>query len=226
MVNKVRSWIGLNPIEGSGPSRKPGESQKDFQKRIDDYTLERLKQPTSYSGATDFSGRRRNADLSESFTKFAGKIERAAFTSGGIGGSQYAAIGGGSGGGFSYASQRKGISLNGTPLHHAVPGQKLPSFGLGSNGIIRRDKIPSFNGGGGSVANPGPAPSLGTDPGIGAGLSGNAYLAARRARFKRELDENPELKKRLAALQASPGSSRARDVSRVWLRHRVRCDVR
>ena len=127
MVNKVRGWIGLNPIEGSGPSRKPGESQKDFQKRIDDYTLERLKQPTSYSGATDFSGRRRNADLSESFTKFAGKIERAAFMSGGIGSSQYAAIGGG----FNYGSQRKGISLKGTPLHNAVPGQKLPSFGLG-----------------------------------------------------------------------------------------------
>lgn len=146
MINKVRGWIGLNPIEGSGPSRKPGESQKEFQKRIDDYTLERLKQPTSYSGATDFSGRRRSADLPESFTKFAGKIERAASMSAGIGGSQYAAIGGG----FSYASQRKGF--NATPLHHAVPGQKLPSFGLGSNGIIKRSSIPNFNGTGGSIA--------------------------------------------------------------------------
>lgn len=72
---------------------------------------------------------------------FAGNILPASFVSG-------------SGGGFSYASlgSGRGIGLNGTPLHHAVPGQKLPSFGLGSNGIIRRENIPSFSGTGGSMA--------------------------------------------------------------------------
>lgn len=56
------------------------------------------------------------------------------------------------GGGFSNASLGRGISLNRTPLHNVVPGQRIPSFGLGSNGIIRRDSIPSFGGTGGSTA--------------------------------------------------------------------------
>jgi len=69
---------------------------------------------------------------------FAGNIQPASFVSG-------------SGGGFSYANLGRGISFKGTPLHNAVPGQRLPSFGLGSNGIIRRDRIPSFGGTGGSM---------------------------------------------------------------------------
>ncbi|WP_080587075.1 phage tail tape measure protein [Bradyrhizobium japonicum] len=69
---------------------------------------------------------------------FAGSIQPASFVSGS--------------GGFSYARLGSGISLKGTPLHNAVPGQRLPSFGLGSNGIIRRDRIPSFGGTGGSMA--------------------------------------------------------------------------
>lgn len=150
MVNKVRGWMGKDPIEGSGPSRTPGESQKDFQKRIDDYTLERLKQPTSYSGATDFSSRRRNADLSDSFNTFAGKIERAAFMSGGYGGGvQYAAIGGGSGRGSGDGVRSRNF-IGGVPgILTNTPGSAIPNI-LGNGGIIKRDNIPSFTGMGGS----------------------------------------------------------------------------
>lgn len=160
MVNKVRGWMNLTPIEGLGPSRRPGEGQESFQKRIDDYTRERLKQPTSYSGSTDFSGRRRNADLSESFTKFAGKIERAALMPGGNGGGvQYAALGGGSGRGISGSGGGLGGRkfIGGVPsIITTTPGTALPGLGrLGGNGIIRRDKIPSFDGSGGSVASGG-----------------------------------------------------------------------
>ncbi|WKA29341.1 phage tail tape measure protein [Bradyrhizobium roseum] len=157
MVNKVRGWMGLNRIEGSGPSRMPGESNQDFQKRIDDFTLERLKQPTNYSGATDFSGRRRNADLSENFTKFAGKIERAAFMSGGLGGGiRYAALGGGSGRGISSNGGSRNIVGEVPGIITSTPGTALPGLNrLGGNGIIRRDRIPSFDGSGGSAASGG-----------------------------------------------------------------------
>lgn len=170
-----------------------------------------LFQPTSYTGSTDFSRRRRSKvdDLADQLNKFGANVQRAAFISGGPGGGlQYAAIGGSGRGPGSSGGSRSFIG--GIPdLVKSVPGQALPSFNAGS--IIRRDMIPSFHGGGGSVASPGPVPSFGVDPKVGAGLSGNAYLAARRARFKRELDENPELKKRLAAVidLENPGAGTA-----------------
>jgi TP901 family phage tail tape measure protein len=170
-----------------------------------------LFQPSSYTGSTDFSGRRRSKvdDLADQLNKFGANVQRAAFISGGPGGGlPYAAIGGSGRGLGRFGGGRSFIG--GIPdLVKSVPGQALPSFNAGS--IIRRDKIPSFNGGGGSVANPGPVPSFGVDPNVSAGLSGNAYLAARRARFKRELEENPELKKRLAALidLENPGAGTA-----------------
>jgi hypothetical protein len=88
-----------------------------------------------------------------------------------------------------------------------TPGTALPSFGLGRSGIIGRDKVPSFGGGGGSLANPGNAPSF-SDKGVGAGLSGNAFLAARRARFAEEIKNDPSLAMHLAAMQATEGASK------------------
>lgn len=167
-------------------------------------------QPTGFTGQTDFSGRRgdRIDDLAEQLNKFGANVQRAALISGG--GLQYAAVSGaglglsGSGGGFGGHD-----FLGSAPgLLKVRPGTAIPNMG---DGIIRRDRIPSFGGGGGSVAKPGAVPFTGGDTSMGAGLSGNAYLAARRAKFKRELEENPELKKRLAALidLENPGAGTA-----------------
>lgn len=106
---------------------------------------------SSFGGATDFSGMRRSSDLSDNLNKFTGKIERAAFISNGPGGVQYAAI---VGAGRGLGGSRGGRSfIGGVPnLVKSVPGQALLDFGAGRSGsIIRRDKIPSFSGGGGSV---------------------------------------------------------------------------
>jgi hypothetical protein len=203
--------------------KQPGETTSQWRERQQRYReLRRYKpsgdplfQPSAYYGNTDISGRRRGVveDLSENLKKFTGKVERAAFIGGsGSGGLQNALFVGGGGGGGSIITASAGLGgrsfIGGVPDPvTGVPGQTLPPFNGGS--IIRRDKIPSFAGGGGSVANPGASPSF--DPNVGAGLAGNSYLAARRARFKQELDANPELKKRLAALVdlENPGAGTA-----------------
>lgn len=165
-INTVRGWIGLSPLEGSGPSRMPGESRKDFQQRIDDYTLERLKKPTSYHGATEFSGRRHTTgqDLVDNLNKFTGKVERAAFINSGNGVARtfYA---GGSGGGMMIPGGGGARSFTGgvPGLLTSKPGTSLPSSILGNRGIIKRSSdgsativdpknVPSFRGRGGSVA--------------------------------------------------------------------------
>lgn len=106
-----------------------------------------LFQPSSFTGSTDFSGRRRSKvdDLAEQLNKFSANVQRAAFiNSGPSGGLQHAAIGS-SGRGLS-SSGGGGRSFMGMPnLVKSVPGQALPLFNSGS--IIRRDKIPSFSGG-------------------------------------------------------------------------------
>jgi hypothetical protein len=141
------------------PQRKPGENNKDFQKRIDEYTLKRLYHKSSYTGPTDFSGRRRSRvdDLADSLDKFGGRVERAAFIGNAGGGLSNAFYTGGSGKGLSTAAFGGGLgggAIGGLPgLLKSVPGAALP--GIGSGGIIRRDSIPSFNGTGGSLASAG-----------------------------------------------------------------------
>lgn len=117
-----------------------------------------LFQPSSYSGATDFSGRRRASDLSDSLNKFTGKVERASFINGGSGGLQYAAVGGASGGSGSGGLGGRSY-IGGIPnLMKSAPGQALPDFGVGRSGSILRngpsigaltgaDKVPSIAGG-------------------------------------------------------------------------------
>ncbi|MEH2517503.1 uncharacterized protein (TIGR02594 family) [Bradyrhizobium sp. AZCC 1610] len=103
--------------------------------------------------------------LGDKLDTLGAKIERASFMGGltdfssrnrtGGGGIQYAVntaggSGGGSGGGLGPSKLVSGI---GTPdaLFKSTPGGALPNFGVGSGGIIKRDKIPSFSGGGGSA---------------------------------------------------------------------------
>lgn len=136
--------------------KRPGETTTEWRERqrklreLRNYKTpsgaDPLFQPSSYTGSTDFSGRRRSKidDLAEQLNKFGATVQRAAFINSGPGGNlQYAAIGG-SGRGLS--SSGDGRSFMGIPnLLKSVPGQALPSFNSGS--IIRRDKIPSFSGG-------------------------------------------------------------------------------
>lgn len=105
-----------------------------------------LFQPSSFTGSTDFSGRRRSRvdDLADNLNKFGANVQRAAFISSGPGGGlRFAAIGG-SGRGAEPSTGRN--FFEGVPgLMKSIPGRALPSFDSGS--IIKRDKIPSFSGG-------------------------------------------------------------------------------
>ncbi|MHC2337869.1 phage tail tape measure protein [Bradyrhizobium sp. USDA 4454] len=194
------------------------ESYKDWQERIEEKKKLRgykpsgdpLFQPTSFGGATDFSGMRRTSELSDNLNKFTGKIERAAFISNGAGSLQYAAIttGGGSGRGLN----RSGASLGGEGLIGGVPnlvkstpGAALPDFGVGRSGSIMRTSRERV----GAITGADKVPSIGgsLDTTTGQGLSGNRYLAARRARFQREIDSDPTLRMHLAAIQATEGIS-------------------
>ncbi|WP_459568365.1 phage tail tape measure protein [Bradyrhizobium diazoefficiens] len=140
----------------------------------------------SFLGATDFSSRSRG------------------------GGLQYAYQGAGSSGGGGGGGRGRLLSGVGTPaalIKGATPGGMLPNFGVGSGGIIRR---------GGKVGMGYSAPSVGTeipaggaaDISVGAGLAGNDFLAARRARFGEELKNDPTLRMHLAAIQATEGISK------------------
>ncbi|MGY3369909.1 hypothetical protein ACVWZL_007034 [Bradyrhizobium sp. GM2.4] len=144
--------------------KRPGESTSQWRERqrklreLRNYKTpaeaDPLFQPSSYTGATDFSGRRRAGELSDSLNKFTAKVERAAFINGGSGGLQYAAIGGASRGSGSGGLVRSYIG--GIPnLMKGAPGQALPYFGVGRSGSILRngpsigaltgaDKVPSI----------------------------------------------------------------------------------
>ncbi|MGJ4945054.1 hypothetical protein ACQR1W_31125 [Bradyrhizobium sp. HKCCYLS1011] len=207
-----------NKFKGKGwvppPAMQPGESTEDYLKR-----LELLKR-SSYTGPTDFSGRRRTSqvgDLTDQLKKLGGNVEKAAFIGGGFGstGSAIASSfgGGGSGGGIVALGAGSGSP---TALFGSTPGGALPDFGVGSsgailrrsgvtsfgsgvkNGIISPSEMPSFTGGGGSAAG----------DGVGAGLAGSEFLKARRARFAEELKNDPTLRMHLAAMQATEGASR------------------
>ncbi len=207
---------GENKFKGKGwvppPAMKPGESTEEYLKR-----LELLKR-SSYTGPTDFSGRRRTSqvdDLTDQLKKLGGNVEKAAFIGSGIGstGSAVASSlgGGGSGGRIMALGSGSGSP---TALFSSTPGRILPDFGVGSSGsilhrggglirngsngrIISPSNVPSFSGGGGSSA----------DDGVGAGLAGSEFLQARRARFAEELKNDPTLRMHLAAMQMTEGAS-------------------
>ncbi|MDI3560659.1 phage tail tape measure protein [Bradyrhizobium sp. Arg816] len=138
-----------------------------------------------------------------------GKIERASFISTDFSsrGRIYGGLGGLSGSTAVSANMNRLVSGVGTPdalINGATPGGLLPNFGVGSGGIIRRGRSGGLG-----------APDVGTnvpaggvaDTTAGMGLSGNAYLAARRARFAGEMKEDPTLKRDIAAMQLTEGAS-------------------
>lgn len=142
----------------------------------------------SFMGITDFSSRNGNGGLSYAYQ--------------GAGSS-----GGGGGGGGGMGRLLSGVGTPDALLKNVTPGGALPNFGVGSGGIIRR---------GGKVDMGYSTPDVGTnvpaggvaDTSVGAGLGGNAFLAARRARFAEELKNDPNLRLHLAAMQATEGASR------------------
>lgn len=140
-----------------------------------------------------------------------GKIERASFMSPEFSprGRSYGGFGGPSGSTAVGANMNRTVSGVGTPdalIRDATPGGLLPNFGVGFGGIIRR---------GGKVGMGYRTPDVGTnipaggvaDTTTGMGLSGNAYLAARRARFAEEMKNDPTLKRDIAAMQLTEGAS-------------------
>jgi hypothetical protein len=219
------SLIGAKYQDAGVPDyniRKKGESYDSWQQRREEgkkRARDPNYKPTSFGGATDFSGRRRD-DLAENLNKFTGKVERASF----IGGGGVIRTGGGGGSGLG------GMTSRVPGLITSTPGSAIPNL-LGNGGIIKRDNIPSFGGafsdstmaakdkawyGRGGSAN-----GFGTDPkviagatpgggpdGVGAGLSGNSFLQARRAKFAEELKNDPNLRMHLAAMQQTEGASK------------------
>ncbi|MHC2552315.1 hypothetical protein ACVJ6Q_003610 [Bradyrhizobium elkanii] len=105
----------------------------------------------------------KQSSIGEEVKQLGKNIEKVAFRGGltdfssvnrgGIMNASYTTSSGGGGGGLS----GNVLSGAGTPqaLLNSTPGQALPNFGVGSGGIIKRDSIPSFNGGGGSSAGSG-----------------------------------------------------------------------
>jgi TP901 family phage tail tape measure protein len=204
---------------------KPGNSASDITGLQDAIKAERerkrlLKEAGKGDGRADplFHPTSLRSDIGDKFDKMGAKLERIAFQGGGMtdlssrnrtgGGIQNAIMGGGSSSGGT-GGMTKLLSGVGTPsaLFNGVPGSALPNFGIGRSGtiirrggvggIVNQDSIPSFTGGGGSVAD-----------NVGAGLSGNAFLAARRGKFAEEMKNDPSLRMHLAAMQQTEGISK------------------
>ncbi|MCA1397469.1 phage tail tape measure protein [Bradyrhizobium sp. BRP56] len=141
---------------------------------------------TSFMGITDLSSRNRNGGLSYAY--------------------QGAGSSGAGGGGGGMGRLLSGVGTPDALIKGATPGGQLPNFGAGSGGIIRR---------GGKVGMGYSTPDVGTnipaggvgDTSTGMGLSGNAYLAARRKRFDDEMKSDPTLKRDIAAMQLTEGAS-------------------
>jgi TP901 family phage tail tape measure protein len=220
---ELRSKYGQGTIDAARKKYQPwyqfgngyaGENEQWIKKYLEEQ--KKAQDPnykkTSSIGATDFSSRGRTSDLAENLNKFTGKVELAAFRNG-SGGLQYAALGGGSGRGLSSSGGGgggfSGGLIGGVPsLLKSTPGEALPSFGVGRSGSILR------HGGVGALTGGNKVPSIGAAPGgiadmsVGKGLSGNSFLAARRARFAEEIKNDPTLRMHLAAMQMTEGASR------------------
>jgi minor tail protein len=149
--------------------------------------------------------------LSDKLDKVGGKIERASLMSTDFSsrGRLYGVDGGLSSSTAMGANMNRLVSGVGTPdalIKNVTPGGSLPNFGVGTGGIIKR---------GGKVGMGYSTPDVGTnipaggvaDTTAGTGLSGNDYLAARRARFGDEMKNDPTLKRDIAAMQLTEGAS-------------------
>ncbi|SHH06642.1 phage tail tape measure protein [Bradyrhizobium erythrophlei] len=162
-LGALGGWMGMLLYGDGRPDNSP-EDMKGLQDELRNYYEKngKLKKKTSGEGfdpsmvhPAAYYTRSSVDDLSDQLKKFGGMVERASFittTGGAIRGAGFV---GGGGLSSSYGSS-SGISLgggSGSPmaLIHSTPGARLPNFGVGSGGIIKRSNIPSFSGGGGSA---------------------------------------------------------------------------
>ncbi|WP_316207380.1 phage tail tape measure protein [Bradyrhizobium sp. SZCCHNR3118] len=223
---KLAEWVKEAEAKTSEKVNAPPEARtssetkatpKDKQKEIDDWTLRQLQRAQPNNKSLFHRSSYTTEDLGKQINNLGAKIERASFMSTDISARRRTG-----GGGLSYAYEGAGSSAGatsgvpglvsgvGTPdalWKNVTPGGALPNFGMGAGGIIRRGRIGGAGGGSaGSVGTsiPGGGPA---DMTTGQGLSGNAFLAARRARFAEEIKNDPTLRMHLAAMQMTEGAS-------------------
>jgi TP901 family phage tail tape measure protein len=215
-VTMALAATAMNDAGTSAASKKmPGETTNQWRQRQREHK-DKLYHKQSGSGFNPSDVHPMNY-LGEKLDKFGGKIERASLMSTDIsamrrgGGLSNAYAGAGSSGGGGGGGMGRLLSGVGTPdalINGAKPGGLLPNFGVGSGGIIRR----SGGGGGGGIGSPDVGTNVPTggpaDMSVGQGLSGNAFLQARRAKFGEELQNDPNLRLHLAAMQMTEGASR------------------
>jgi hypothetical protein len=139
--------------------------------------------------------------IGDSIQKLDGNIQRAAFLTYG----DRAFNGGGFGGGGIQTAFSGGGGGGLPSIMRSTPGAALPSFGVGPSGsIIRRGNgTGSGSQGFGSIPSGGPA-----DMSTGQGLAGSEFLKARRTKFDQEIQNDPNLRLHLAAMQMTEGASR------------------
>lgn len=218
---ELRSKYGQDTIDAARKKYQPwyqfgkgyaGENEQWIKQYLEDQ--KKAKDPnyqkSSFMGSTDFSSRGRTSDLAENLNKFTGKVELAAFRNG-SGGLQYAALGGSGGSGLGLTGLGGGSSgglIGGVPsLLKSTPGAALPDFGVGRSGSIMRTgrgRIGALTG----ADKASDAATTVPDMNVGQGLTGNAFLAARRGKFGEELKNDPNLRLHLAAMQMTEGASR------------------
>ncbi|WP_316158580.1 MULTISPECIES: phage tail tape measure protein [unclassified Bradyrhizobium] len=141
----LTGWLGML-LYGDG---RPDNSPEDFKALQEEFKKEREKRLKKEQGQgkegapTDFSGRRRTSsavdELKDQLAKYGAIVEHSSFVAGGSG--------------VSLVPIQPALgSASPTALFKSTPGSILPNFGIGSGGIIRRDRMPSFSGTGGSMA--------------------------------------------------------------------------
>jgi hypothetical protein len=113
------------------------------------------------------------------------------------------AAGGGGGGGLQNAAFTTGGGFGGGGLGGTTPrgfgGGGYANLGTGGGAAPYGSHV-GAGGGAGAGETPAGPPTGGGGGGGDSNLTGNAFLASQRARLKKEMDDNPELKRRFAAI--------------------------
>ncbi|WP_141686745.1 hypothetical protein [Bradyrhizobium sp. LMTR 3] len=201
---KLRNMFGPSENQSPRGGYKPpaGGSSGDFWDRL-------LNPGNPRTGGRAIPQSFRQTD--DELGKFADNLRKANFqferglSGGNTGGMINASFGGSSGaargGGFGGFG---GFGGGGYSVIPEMGGGNRSMFGTGRNGL--GGAVPSLDGGGRSPFDTNRAGSVTSDS------TGSAYLAERRARFKQELEANPALREKLAAIAHSEGARNPRRV--------------
>ena len=191
--------------------KRPGETVNQWRERQRQHKKE-LYQKQSGEGF-DPKNVHKMSYLTDSFDKLGGKIERASLMSTDFSsrGRTYGGGGGLSGGTSGSAGLISGVGTPDALIKNVTPGGALPNFGMGAGGIIRRGGKVDMGYSTGKAVTSGSEAAVGAmsgpADGVGAGMGGSGFLAARRARFAEEIKNDPSLRLHLAAMQMTEGIS-------------------